>query len=69
MMEHPKRCCQKNVVLTDPKQTIKTDVLYYDRLPIRLILIQEEPLTDGKCDVYQVCNLFSGYKMIDLLEM
>lgn len=24
---------RKNVVLTDPKQTIKTDILYYDRVP------------------------------------
>lgn len=24
---------KKNVILTDPKQTIKTDILYYDRIP------------------------------------
>jgi hypothetical protein len=43
-----KGVARKNVVLTDPKQTIKTDVLYYDRLAIRLTSIPVEPLPTAR---------------------
>ncbi len=43
-----KGVARKNVVLTDPKQTIKTDVLYYDRLANQAYFNTGGTITDSQ---------------------
>ncbi|WP_300672157.1 OstA-like protein [Soonwooa sp.] len=43
---------RKNVVLTDPKQTIKTETLYYDRVPNTAYFNTGGTITDGQNIMY-----------------
>ncbi|MBP7173950.1 MAG: organic solvent tolerance protein OstA [Cloacibacterium sp.] len=43
---------RKNVILTDPKQTIKTETLYYDRIPNTAYFNTGGTITDGSGTMY-----------------
>ncbi|WP_185287606.1 OstA-like protein [Chryseobacterium lactis] len=64
-----KGVARKNVVLTDPKQTIKTDVLYYDRLASQAYFNTGGTITDSQGNVMytKAATYFLNTKMIDFV--
>lgn len=63
-----KGVARKNVVLTDPKQTIRTDILYYDRLSNQAYFNTGGTITDGQSTMYtKAATYFLDTKMIDFL--
>ena len=57
---------KKNVVLTDPKQTIRTETLYYDRLSNRAYFNTGGTITDGQSVMYSKSASYNvATKMID----
>lgn len=63
-----KGVARKNVVLTDPKQTIKTEVLYYDRLSNQAYFNTGGTITDGQNVMYtKSATYFLDTKMIDFV--
>lgn len=64
-----KGVARKNVVLTDPKQTIKTDVLYYDRLASQAYFNTGGTITDSQGNVMYTksATYFLNTKMIDFV--
>ncbi|MDQ1097349.1 MULTISPECIES: OstA-like protein [Chryseobacterium] len=63
-----KGVARKNVVLTDPKQTIKTDILYYDRLSSQAYFNTGGTITDGQNVMYtKSATYFLNTKMIDFV--
>lgn len=62
-----KGVARKNVVLTDPKQTIKTDILYYDRLANQAYFNTGGTISDGQNVTYaKVGTYFLNTKVVDL---
>lgn len=62
-----KGVARKNVVLTDPKQTIKTDVLYYDRLASQAYFNTGGTISDGQNVTYaKVGTYFLNTRVVDL---
>lgn len=63
-----KGVARKNVVLTDPKQTIKTDILYYDRLANQAYFDTGGTISDGQNVMYtKSATYFLNTKMIDFV--
>lgn len=63
-----KGVARKNVVLTDPKQTIKTDIMYYDRLSNQAYFNTGGTITDGQNVMYtKSATYFLNTKMIDFV--
>ncbi|MDN3691561.1 OstA-like protein [Chryseobacterium tructae] len=64
-----KGVARKNVVLTDPKQTIKTDVLYYDRLANQAYFNTGGTISDSQGNVMYTksATYFLNTKMIDFI--
>lgn len=64
-----KGVARKNVVLTDPKQTIKTDVLYYDRLANQAYFNTGGTIADSQGNVMYTksATYFLDTKMIDFV--
>lgn len=64
-----KGVARKNVVLTDPKQTIKTDVLYYDRLANQAYFNTGGTISDSQGNVMYTksATYFLNTKMIDFV--
>ncbi|WP_100075383.1 OstA-like protein [Chryseobacterium camelliae] len=63
-----KGVARKNVVLTDPKQTIKTEILYYDRLSNQAYFNTGGTITDGQNVMYtKSATYFLDTKMIDFV--
>lgn len=64
-----KGVARKNVVLTDPKQTIKTDVLYYDRLANQAYFNTGGTISDSQGNVMYTksATYFLDTKMIDFI--
>lgn len=64
-----KGVARKNVVLTDPKQTIKTDILYYDRLASQAYFNTGGTITDSQGNVMytKAATYFLNTKMIDFV--
>lgn len=61
-----KGIARKNVVLTDPKQTIKTETLYYDKLSNQAYFNTGGTISDGQSVMYtKSANYFIASKMID----
>ncbi|MDW9380213.1 OstA-like protein [Chryseobacterium sp. JV558] len=62
-----KGVARKNVVLTDPKQTIKTDILYYDRLANQAYFNTGGTISDGQNVTYaKVGTYFLNTRIVDL---
>lgn len=62
-----KGVARKNVVLTDPKQTIKTDILYYDRLANQAYFNTGGTISDGQNVTYaKVGTYFFNTRVVDL---
>ncbi|UKB83110.1 organic solvent tolerance protein OstA [Chryseobacterium sp. MEBOG06] len=62
-----KGVARKNVVLTDPKQTIKTDILYYDRLASQAYFNTGGTISDGQNVTYaKVGTYFLSTRVVDL---
>lgn len=62
-----KGVARKNVVLTDPKQTIKTDILYYDRLASQAYFNTGGTISDGQNVTYaKVGTYFLNTRVVDL---
>jgi len=62
-----KGVARKNVVLTDPKQTIKTDILYYDRLASQAYFNTGGTISDGQNVTYaKVGTYFLNTRIVDL---
>ncbi|WP_353149160.1 OstA-like protein [Chryseobacterium sp.] len=62
-----KGVARKNVVLTDPKQTIKTDILYYDRLSNQAYFNTGGTISDGQNITYtKSATYFLNTKIVDL---
>ncbi|PWW30593.1 MULTISPECIES: OstA-like protein [unclassified Chryseobacterium] len=62
-----KGIARKNVVLTDPKQTIKTDILYYDRLANQAYFNTGGTISDGQNVTYaKVGTYFLNTRVVDL---
>lgn len=62
-----KGVARKNVVLTDPKQTIKTDILYYDRLANQAYFNTGGTISDGQNVTYaKVGTYFLNTRVVDL---
>lgn len=62
-----KGVARKNVVLTDPKQTIKTDILYYDRLANQAYFNTGGTISDGQNVTYaKVGTYFLTTRVVDL---
>lgn len=63
-----KGVAKKNVVLTDPKQTIKTDILYYDRLANQAYFNTGGTISDAQNVMYtKSATYFLNTKMIDFV--
>lgn len=63
-----KGVARKNVVLTDPKQTIRTEILYYDRLSNQAYFNTGGTITDGQSTMYtKTATYFLDTKMIDFV--
>lgn len=63
-----KGVARKNVVLTDPKQTIKTEILYYDRLSNQAYFNTGGTITDRQNVMYtKSATYFLDTKMIDFV--
>ncbi|MCW3159937.1 OstA-like protein [Chryseobacterium oryctis] len=63
-----KGVARKNVVLTDPKQTIRTDIMYYDRLANQAYFNTGGTITDGQNTMYtKTATYFLDTKMIDFV--
>jgi len=63
-----KGVAKKDVVLTDPKQTIKTDILYYDRLANQAYFNTGGTISDGQNVMYtKSATYFLNTKMIDFV--
>ena len=64
-----KGVARKNVVLTDPKQTIKTDILYYDRLSNQAYFNTGGTINDSQGNVMYTksATYFLNTKMIDFV--
>ncbi|PIF47215.1 OstA-like protein [Chryseobacterium sp. 52] len=63
-----KGVAKKDVVLTDPKQTIKTDILYYDRLANQAYFNTGGTIFDGQNTMYtKSATYFLDTKMIDFV--
>ena len=64
-----KGVARKNVVLTDPKQTIKTDILYYDRLANQAYFNTGGTISDSQGNVMytKAATYFLNTKMIDFV--
>lgn len=57
---------RKNVVLTDPKQTIRTDVMYYDRVSNQAYFNTGGTITDGQSTMFtKAATYFLDTKLID----
>ncbi len=57
---------RKNVVLTDPKQTIRTEVMYYDRLSNQAYFNTGGTITDGQSSMYtKSATYFLDTKIVD----
>ncbi|WP_126652066.1 OstA-like protein [Chryseobacterium aureum] len=62
-----KGVARKDVVLTDPKQTIKTDILYYDRLANQAYFNTGGTISDGQNITYaKVGTYFLNTRVVDL---
>jgi len=62
-----KGVARKNVVLTDPKQTIKTEILYYDRISNQAYFNTGGTISDGKNVTYtKSATYFLTTKLVDL---
>ncbi|WP_238555003.1 OstA-like protein [Chryseobacterium sp. P1-3] len=62
-----KGVARKNVVLTDPKQTIKTDILYYDRISNQAYFNTGGTISDGQNITYtKSATYFLNTKIVDL---
>ncbi|MGN7759036.1 OstA-like protein [Chryseobacterium sp. 22532] len=63
-----KGVAKKDVVLTDPKQTIKTDILYYDRLANQAYFNTGGTISDAQNVMYtKSATYFLDTKMIDFV--
>ncbi|HCA07431.1 OstA-like protein [Chryseobacterium sp.] len=63
-----KGVARKNVVLTDPKQTIKTDILYYDKLANQAYFNTGGTISDAQNVMYtKSATYFLDTKMIDFV--
>ncbi|MBL1219713.1 organic solvent tolerance protein OstA [Chryseobacterium sp. L7] len=63
-----KGVARKDVVLTDPKQTIKTDILYYDRLANQAYFNTGGTISDAQNVMYtKSATYFLNTKMIDFV--
>ncbi|AZB10199.1 organic solvent tolerance protein OstA [Chryseobacterium sp. G0162] len=64
-----KGVARKNVVLTDPKQTIKTDILYYDKLSSQAYFNTGGTISDNQGNVMYTksATYFLDTKMIDFV--
>lgn len=63
-----KGVAKKDVVLTDPKQTIKTDILYYDRLANQAYFNTGGTIADAQNVMYtKSATYFLDTKMIDFV--
>jgi lipopolysaccharide export system protein LptA len=63
-----KGVAKKDVVLTDPKQTIKTEILYYDRLANQAYFNTGGTISDGQNIMYtKSATYFLNTKMIDFV--
>ncbi|ALR31137.1 organic solvent tolerance protein OstA [Chryseobacterium sp. IHB B 17019] len=63
-----KGIARKNVVLTDPKQTIRTDIMYYDRLSNQAYFNTGGTITDGQSTMYtKSATYFLDTKLIDFV--
>ncbi|WET51690.1 OstA-like protein [Chryseobacterium indologenes] len=64
-----KGVARKNVVLTDPKQTIKTDILYYDKLSGQAYFNTGGTISDSQGNVMYTksATYFLDTKMIDFV--
>lgn len=64
-----KGVARKNVVLTDPKQTIKTDILYYDKLSSQAYFNTGGTISDSQGNVMytKAATYFLNTKMIDFV--
>jgi lipopolysaccharide export system protein LptA len=61
-----KGIARKNVVLTDPKQTIKTDILYYDKKQNKAYFDTGGTITDAQNTMYSKSATYNiSSKMID----
>ena len=61
-----KGIARKNVVLTDPKQTIKTDILYYDKKQNKAYFDTGGTITDAQNTMYSKSTTYNiSTKMID----
>lgn len=60
---------RKNVVLTDPKQTIKTEILYYDRIPNTAYFNTGGTIysNDGSVMYTRAATYYLNTKMIDFI--
>jgi lipopolysaccharide export system protein LptA len=57
---------RKNVVLTDPKQTIRTETMYYDRLSNQAYFNTGGTITDGQSSMYtKSATYFLDTKIVD----
>ncbi|MCS3531469.1 OstA-like protein [Chryseobacterium sp. JUb7] len=63
-----KGVARKNVVLTDPKQTIRTEIMYYDRLANQAYFNTGGTITDGQSKMYtKSATYFLDTKLIDFV--
>lgn len=63
-----KGVAKKDVVLTDPKQTIKTDIMYYDRLANQAYFNTGGTISDAQNVMYtKSATYFLNTKMIDFV--
>ncbi|MBK1897811.1 OstA-like protein [Chryseobacterium paridis] len=63
-----KGVARKNVVLTDPKQTIRTDILYYDKLANLAYFNTGGTISDGQNVMYtKSATYFLDTKLIDFV--
>ncbi|MEJ5106492.1 OstA-like protein [Chryseobacterium sp. MYb328] len=64
-----KGVARKNVVLTDPKQTIKTDILYYDKLSSQAYFNTGGTISDSQGNIMYTksATYFLDTKMIDFV--
>ncbi|MFC6267258.1 OstA-like protein [Frigoriflavimonas asaccharolytica] len=65
--ETQKGIARKNVVLQDPKQTIKTDILYYDRISNQAYFNTGGTITTAESTIYsKTATYFTNTRLIDL---
>lgn len=61
-----KGIARRNVILTDPKQTIRTDIMYYDRLSNQAYFNTGGTITDGQSTMFtKSATYFLDSKLID----